>query len=408
MSNAAPLEGIRVVECTNIVSGPFAGTMLGELGAEVIKVESLRKPDLFRNRAGGSDPYGVSGHFYAVNRGKRYVSIDATTPDGRAMLTRLASTADVFLHNMRPGKEVELGVGHDELAALNPRLIYAAISGLGADGAESSMPVYDYVVQARVGMVDYQRDLETNTASLVSQLVVDKSTSNAAVQAILAALFVRERTGRGQRIDIPMVGVGLSFGWPDVMSYFLSEVEPAIPFELLPSHIQRMPSAALLVLRTKDGEIVVSPALPPWDGLCIAFDRPEWVVDERYAEPMSRLMNFLQLKAELAEAAQQYTNAELLERLADNDVAAGAVCRRADLHNDPLLQARLIETDAAGLGRIRQPLPMWDFSDSPAIATTAVGRVGEDTVAVLTELGLSESEVAGLQATGAISWPDKI
>ena len=395
-----------MVECTNIVSGPFAGTMLGELGAEVIKVESLRKPDLFRNRAGTNDPYGVSSHFYAVNRGKRYVSIDATTAEGRSVLTRLAATADVFLHNMRPGKEIELGVGYDELVALNDRLIYAAISGLGADGLESSMPVYDYVVQARVGMVDYQRDLESNTASLVSQLVVDKSTANAAVQAILAALFVRERTGRGQRVDIPMVGVGLSFAWPDVMSYFLAEVAPAIPFEMLPSHFQRMPSAALLVVRTQDGEVVVSPALPPWDGFCIALDRPEWVVDERYAEPATRLFNFLEFKAEVVEAALQFTSAQLLARFAENDVAAGPVSRRADLHNDPLLQSRLVETDAHGLGRVRQPLPMWDFAETQAIATTAVGRVGHDTKSVLSELGLNHDELVHLEATGAISWPE--
>lgn len=149
---AAPLEGIKVVEITSIYSGPLAGLLLAELGADVIKVESVDKPDLIRNRTQG--PHGVSTVFYALNRGKRFVSIDATTPRGRALFADLVAGADVFLHNIRPGKPEAIGLGYDELAVHNPRLVYAAISGLGHEGPDSDQRVYDYVVQARVGMVD--------------------------------------------------------------------------------------------------------------------------------------------------------------------------------------------------------------------------------------------------------------
>ena len=404
MTTEAPLAGIRVVESTSIYSGPFAGLMLGELGAEVIKVESVAKPDLVRNRT-GDQPLGVSPAFYSLNRGKRFVSVDASMPAGREVFVRLAASADVYVHNMRPGKENAIGASYEELSAKNPRLVYVAISGLGSSGVDSRLPVYDYVIQARVGMVDYQRD-DNDKAALLSQVLVDKSAANAAVQATLAALLVRERTGRGQRIDISMLGVGLSFGWPDVMSYFLSELNPQFPYDMLPPYVQRAPSSALMVLRTQDGEIVVSPALPPFDGLAIAFDRPDWVTDDRFAGASARLFNVPALKAEMVEAASKFTTDELLARLAENDVAAGPVQKRGELHRDPLIASRLTEIEVEHLGTIRQPVPMWDFGDSHAIATTTMGRVGEHTRAVLGELGLSDTDMAALRAAGAIAWPE--
>ena len=401
-----PLADIKVVEITSIYSGPLAGLILAELGAEVIKVESADKPDLIRNRTQG--PHGVSTTFYALNRGKRFVSIDASTPRGRALFGQLVDGADVFLHNIRPGKPEAIGLGYEELAARNPRLIYAAISGLGHAGPDVAQPVYDYVVQARVGMVDYQRDAISGRASLVSQVVVDKTTAQAAVQAVLAALYVRERTGRGQRIDLPMLGVGLHYGWSDAMGPNYTLVDPPVPPDSMPRHVLQMPSAALMVVVAGDGgEIVCSPALPPFDGLCIAFDHPEWIVDEQFAEANDRLVNFPAFLEAIVEAATHFTRAELLARLGENGVASGPVQGRSAVHEDAQVRhlGLLSEQDSGFVGVVRQPHPMWHFSDSKAEITTSMGRTGEHTRAVLAEMGIADDEITALVSDGVVFEP---
>jgi len=401
MGAPPPLQGIKVIELTSIYSGPLAGLLLAELGAEVIKVESPGKPDLMRNNAG--DPYAVSPVFHALNRGKRFISIDAANPKGREVLADLVADADVFLHNIRPGKPDALGLGYDELAARNPRLVYAAISGMGTDGPDADQPVYDYVVQARIGMVDYQRDLGSGRSSLISQLVVDKTTAQATVQAILAALYVRTSSGKGQRIDVPMLGVGLHFGWSDAVAPFHSQVEPAIPPSLLPPHLLQMPAAALVVVVASDGgEIACSPSLPPFDGFAIAFDRPEWIVDERFSEMIPRMMNFPAFVEELTQAATKFTQAELMERLAANGVAAGPVVRRGAIHEDAQIQhlGLISQQDNPYLGQVRQPHPMWHFADTEALITTSIGRTGQHTREVLAERGMAAAEIDALFAEG--------
>ncbi|MBY0401918.1 CoA transferase [Myxococcota bacterium] len=403
MESSAPLAGVRVIEVTSIYSGPLAGLLLAELGADVVKVESQKKPDLIRHT--GGKPYGVSPVFYALNRGKRFVSLDATTEAGRSVLLELIDSADVFLHNIRPGKPEAIGLGYEALSGRNPRLIYAAISGLGQDGPDADQRVYDFVVQARVGMVDYQRDAATGQASLISQVVVDKSSGMAIVQAILAALYARERTGRGQRIDVPMLGVGLHFEWPDAVASHLAQVDPAVPPEKLPPHLLQMPAWGLVVLQTADGgEIACSPTLPPFDGFAIALDRPDWLVDERFAETETRVRNFPAFHAELVAAAARFRGDDLLARLHANGVPAGAVQRRKDVHRDPQIihLDLLVERDTGFLGPVRQPRPMWQFSETPALVTTSMGRTGQHSREVLREQGLSDARIDALIAEGAV------
>ena len=404
METTAPLAGIRVVEITSIYSGPLAGLLLAELGADVVKVESQEKPDLIRNP--GNAPYSVSPVFYAVNRGKRFASIDATSEAGSRLLVELAASADVFLHNMRPRKPERIGVGYEALSARNPRLVYAAISGLGHDGPDADQPVFDYVVQARVGMVDYQRDTATGKASLIGQVVVDKATAMAAVQAILAALFVRERTGRGQRIDLPMLGVGLNFLWPDAIAPRFSQLEPPESPDQLPPHMLQMPAAGLVVVTTRDGgEIACTPTLPPFDGLAIAFDRPDWLLDERFAETPRRVLNFPAFHAELLEAAARFSAADLLKRLTENSVPAGPVQRRRDVHLDRQVRhlGLLVERETGHIGPVRQPRPMWQFSDTPARVTSTIGSTGAHTREILREHGLSDAQIDALVAEGVVA-----
>jgi crotonobetainyl-CoA:carnitine CoA-transferase CaiB-like acyl-CoA transferase len=406
VQGSAPLAGLRVVEITSIYSGPLAGVLLAELGAEVIKVESNHRPDLIRNSTQG--PHGLSTVFYALNRGKRFVSIDGSTVDGRALLVDLVCGADIFLHNMRTGKPEGIGLDYEELAKRNPRLIYAAISGLGTEGPDAHQPVYDYVIQARLGMVDYQRSITTGRSSLISQVLVDKTTAQATVQGILAALYVRERTGLGQRVDVPMLGAGLHFQWSDAMGPRFTEVNPAVDPKNLPAHFIQLPSAALLVIQGSDGgEIACSPALPPWDGFAIALDRPEWIVDDRFIDAATRAVFLPELLGEINAAAAMFTAEELLARFQENGVASGPVQRRWDVHNDRQIKALdlIVERDVEGLGTLRQPRPMWHFGESKALVTSSMGRTGEHTLDVLREAGLTEETIASLLASGAIAVP---
>jgi crotonobetainyl-CoA:carnitine CoA-transferase CaiB-like acyl-CoA transferase len=399
----SPLAGIKVVEITSIYSGPMAGMMLAELGAQVVKVESPEGPDPLRAGGLGAGPDGVNSIFYSLNRGKRFCSIDAKTDRGRQLLFDLASDADIFFHNMRPGKAEGLGLDYEALAAKNPRIIYGAITGHGPEGPEAHLPAYDYVVQAKLGMVDYQRDKE-GRGDLVRQVVVDKTSANALVQGVLAALYMREKTGKGQRIDIAMVAAGLAFLWPDGLAAAHAELDPAIPLDQMPPWLESAPGSFLVVLETSDGEIATGILLPPWDGLCLALERTDWLTDERFSEQLGRVLNLPDLIAEVSSEVAKYTTAEVLARFEEHDFAAGKVVTRREVHEDPTIQhlGLITEQAAPGLGQVRQPAPMWMFSDATTELTTSLNSTGGDSREVLAELGVSADEFAELEKSGVV------
>ena len=405
MTNAtnSPLAGIKVVEITSIYSGPPAGMMLGELGAHVVKVESPGSPDPLRASGLGPGPDGVNSIFYSLNRGKQFCSIDAKTDKGRELLFDLAASADVFIHNMRPGKAEGLGLSYEALSAVNPGIICGAISGHGPDGPEAHLPAYDYVVQAKLGMVDHQRDRE-GRGDLVRQVVVDKTSANALVQGVLAALYMREKTGRGQRVEIPMVAAGLAFLWPDGLAAAHAELNPAIPLEQMPPWLESAPGSFLVVLETTDGEIATGILLPPWDGLCLALERTDWITDERFSEALGRVLNLPELIAEVSSEVAKYTTEEVLARFEEHDFAAGKVVTRREVHEDPTVKhlGLISEQAAPGLGQVRQPAPMWMFSDADTEITTSLNSTGGDSREVLAELGVSGDEFDQLEEDGIV------
>ena len=405
MTNAtnSPLAGIKVVEITSIYSGPMAGMMLGELGAHVVKVESPGRPDPLRASGLGPGPDGVNSIFYSLNRGKQFCSIDAKTDKGRELLFDLAASADVFIHNMRPGKAEGLGLSYEALSAANPGIICGAISGHGPDGPEAHLPAYDYVVQAKLGMVDHQRDRE-GRGDLVRQVVVDKTSANALVQGVLAALYMREKTGRGQRVEIPMVAAGLAFLWPDGLAAAHAELNPAIPLEQMPPWLESAPGSFLVVLETTDGEIATGILLPPWDGLCLALERTDWITDERFSEALGRVLNLPELIAEVSSEVAKYTTEEVLARFEEHDFAAGKVVTRREVHEDPTVKhlGLISEQAAPGLGQVRQPAPMWMFSDADTEITTSLNSTGGDSREVLAELGVSGDEFDQLEEDGIV------
>lgn len=399
----SPLAGIRVVEITSIYSGPMAGMMLAELGAQVTKVESPNGPDPVRSAGLAGSADGVNSTFYSLNRGKRFCSIDAKTSRGKELLFDLVVKADVFIHNMRPGKAEALGLDYESLSLENPRIIYGAITGHGPEGPEAHLPAYDYVVQAKLGMVDYQRDKE-GRGDLVRQVVVDKTSANGLVQGVLAALYMREKTGKGQRIDIPMVAAGLAFLWPDGLAPVHAELEPMMPLDQLPPWLESAPGSYLVVLETLDGEIATGILLPPWDGLCLALERTDWITDDRFTEQLNRVLNLPDLIAEVAAEVAKYSTEEVLSRFESYDFAAGKVVTRREIQDDPTIQhlGLISEQEAPGVGTVRQPAPMWMFSDAKTEITTSLNTTGGDSLEVLMEMGISPDEFQQLQEEGVV------
>ena len=270
-----PLEGVRVLDLSTMISGPLAAMLLADQGADVIKVESPGIGDLMRYL--GSHRNGVTGLFANNNRGKRSIVVDLKEPRGVEVLKQLAASADVLVQNFRPGAMTRLGLGYDDLAAVNPRLIYVSISGFGSTGPYSKRRVYDNVIQAYAGYAGVQTNPATGEPAVFRTLVCDKATAYTAAQAITAALFARERgSAEGQHIELAMLDAGIAFLWPDA----------AMDRALLEDDTARQPTIGsnYQVTKLQDGYVVASAISDSeFAGYCAALGQPEIAEDPRFA-----------------------------------------------------------------------------------------------------------------------------
>lgn len=392
-----PLSGITVVEMADIITGPLCALLLREMGAEVIKVETLASSQ-YRRHVVYRD--GIPPLFYNTNRGKQSVCLDAKTPEGRALLADLVDSADVFLTNMRPGKPEGLGVGYAEASARNPRLVYTHITGFGSEGPYSTLPAWDFVLQGLLGMVAYQTDPVSGTMDMNRQVVVDKSTAYTACQAVLGALFARERSGVGQLVEISMAEAGLAFFWVDGMASFHSLPERTMPYDV---------KDAYRLYATLDGHVVTMPTVNPFERVALALDHPEWLTDMRFNTPEAYLENQALALELIGTGFAEYTTDEVMARFAEHDVPLGRVNSREDMLADPHLRhvgAVIEHDDVRPVGPARQPRPPWRFAGTPADPTDTVPLMGEHTRAVLAaRLGLDDAELDRLHASGVLRSP---
>src|SRR3977135_1963770 len=279
-----PLSGVRVLDLTGVVSGPFATMFLADQGADVLKIEAIGG-DITRRSAATIDKDGeFSALFISSNRGKRSLSIDVKSAAGREVLARLVAEADVLVQNFRPGAMERLGLGADELRKRHPRLIYVSISGVGETGPYVKKRVYDPIVQGLSGFADIQSQPVTNRPQMIRTIVADKTTAIFAAQAVSAALYAREKTGQGDHIQVAMLDVMLSYLWPEGMAqYTLVGAEPAA------TGPNERPD---LVFKTTDGYITAGTLSDSeWQGFCRASGDPELAKDPRFATPTARSLN---------------------------------------------------------------------------------------------------------------------
>ncbi|MGE0260371.1 MAG: CaiB/BaiF CoA transferase family protein, partial [Alphaproteobacteria bacterium] len=320
-----PLHGYRIVDLTSNVSGPLATMILGDQGAEIVKVEAL---DGDHTRAGANRRGGFSANFLNNNRNKRSVVLNLKHRAALDALMRLAETADVFVQNFRPGVAERIGVGEDAIRAVKPDIVYVSISGFGEKGPYAQRPVYDPLIQGFSGLATVQAGSDEARPRMLRTILPDKLTAITASQAITAALLARARTGEGQHVRLSMLEAVLAFLWAsDMGSQTFVGNEPIR---------QEAASATDLVYETADGYITAAVQTnKQWEGLTRALDRPEWLDDPRFKTPA--------LRAENVEARLQMTqdvliggkSAEWLDKLTKADVPCAPVLTRNEVIRHP-------------------------------------------------------------------------
>ncbi len=390
---AGPLQGIKVVDLSQIVSGPMAAAMLADQGAEVIKVES---PGGDPVRVLGPRKGDLSSMFIAVNRGKRGLAIDLKTPAGGEILERLIARADVLIENFRPGTMERLGFGAPRCMAINPRLIFASITGFGQSGPYANIRVYDPVIQAVSGIAATQTD-HKGLPSLVRSLIADKTTALTAAQAITAALFHRERTGEGQRVDVAMLDAAIAFNWPDGMYNhgFLDEPPPQAPEY---GDLGRLWSAA-------DGQTAVGFMQgSEFIAMMQALGLDDLAADERLRTMGGRMALRDEWAPRVAEAIAATRLDDLMTGFIREGAVGGRVNSRAEVVADPQVVHNdvIVEVAHGDHGRVRGARPPARFAATPARVAGPAPRLGEHGDAILAELGWDAAGIAALRANGAV------
>ncbi len=389
-----PLEGIRVLDLTTMVSGPVATMMLADQGADVIKIESP-SGDIMRRT--GHKHRGMSASFLSCNRSKRSLAVDLKTGDGLELVRKLAATADVLVQNFRPGAIERMGLGEDVVRALRPDIVFVSISGFGETGPYAHQRVYDGVIQALCGLNDIQADRDTGRPRMVRTIIPDKTTSVTAAQAITAALFARERTGKGQHVRLSMLDTMVAFLWPEgssSLSFVGNEADPASG-----------QSAPDLVFATADGYITAGAVSDAeWAGMCRAFGREDLIEDERFRTASARVQHVPERRTIMTEEIAKWPSAEILARLDAQCVPAAPVLSRTEVIEDPqVVESRTIEIhDDPVLGAVRQPRPAARFEATPSAIRAMAPYLGADNEAILAELGYGTEEIERLHQTGTL------
>jgi crotonobetainyl-CoA:carnitine CoA-transferase CaiB-like acyl-CoA transferase len=394
---AGPLSGIRILDLSIALTGPYAAALLADQGADVIKVERPGLGDI--GRWVGVSVNGVSALFQSCNRGKRSIALDLGTDAGRDVLRRLAARSDVVLQNFRPGVMERMGLGYDDLAAGRDDLVYVSLSGFGPTGPYAHKGAYDTVIQAYGGLAINQAG-HGEEPTFLRQTAADKITAMYAVQAITAALLARERGAGGQHVELAMLDAVVSFLWADAAG---NEIMLDNDGSMTSSFVQGMRP-----MRFLDGWGVATPTSDAdFHGMCDAFDveghhdpRVERIIERRSHPQLVRAL----IDACYARAATM-TTAEAIGRLEAHNVPCGVVTAPADLAADPHVQAvgLLEESRHPTAGRLRQPRHPAQFASTPAAVGGPSPLLGEHTDAVLSELGLTPREIEQLRADATVA-----
>ena len=406
---SGPLEGIRVIDLTRILAGPFSTMLMADMGADIIKVEQPGAGDPARGNGPFLSPDGAesseqqfSTYFMSINRGKRSIAIDLSKPKGREVLLKLAETADVLIENFRPGTMQKLGLDYEVVKARNPRIVMCSVSGFGQSGPYAHRPALDVIVQGMGGMLSITGEPGRGPVRPGAS-IGDITSALFATIAIQSALLERHNSGEGQYIDISMLDCQVAIMENAFMRYFTLGQTPQRIGTRHPS------STPFQAFETADGHVVVAimgGSTDQWPLFCAAIDHVELIDDERYTTGWSRTQHYDELIPVIEEVMRQKTTSEWVELLSDMGVPVGPVQDIAEVANDPQVNHRemFVELPHPVLGQVKftgNPIKM---SRTPSGPRRVPPQLGEQTSEVLTaDVGLSPEEVAELFNEGVVA-----
>ncbi|ARP94859.1 CaiB/BaiF CoA transferase family protein [Bordetella genomosp. 13] len=390
----AALAGVRVLDLTSVVFGPYASQVLGDYGADVVKIESAEGDST--RRTGPAQEPGLGAIFLGVNRNKRSIVLDLKQPAAREALLALADRADVLMHSMRPGKMARLGLDPDTLCARNPRLVYAGLYGFGEGGAYAGRPAYDDIIQGLSGVADIMRR-QTGTPRYMPTIAADKTCGLVAAHAILAALFQRERTGLGQQLEVPMFETMSSYVLLEhYYGRHLADGEGTAGYARVLAPWRRP-------YQTADGHICMMPYTDShWQRFFLHCGRADLAGDPRYADIAARTRNIDTLYELVGGIVARRDTGYWLDACQQLEIPAAPMNRLEDLEDDPHLRSVdffvPLKSDAGHDYRlVRNPVRM-QRSD---VAPTMPPRLGQHTREVLREAGLPAAQIDALLESGA-------
>lgn len=391
------LDGIRVLDLSTLVQGPQAAAMLHDLGAEVIKIELPDVGDMGRH-VGVIEDLGTSVFWEACNRGKRSVTLDLRTEAGHEAFLKLVQISDVVLSNFQPGTLDGWNLGYDDLAAVNPRIIWAAGSFLGPSGPDALREGADIVGEAAGGVIAGIGN-DDEPATTVASLLADHCGSQNLQTGVLAALFARERTGRGQRIDVSLLGGQIWMQAPEYTHYFLTG-------ELAGRSNGGHPLVHALygVFPTSDGALAMA-GCPEhlWEGMCRAIEKPEWSDHPTYNQYFVTKEIAREMRQDFIEIFSQRPTAEWVERLSAEEQRFSPVRSHDEVAADPQSFANgyIVEVDHPQFGKVNMVGCPIQMSDTPTRFGVEAQQLGQDTEMVLVEAGYDWDELESLRERGA-------
>jgi len=393
-----PLEGIKILDLTSMVSGPMGAMILADQGAEVIKVEPLAG-DQLRHMAATHN--GVNAPFYSCNRGKKSLAIDLKSKEGKEILNKLVEQSDVFMQNFRPGTIERMGFGYEELKKINPKLIFLSISGFGNKGPYAQSRVYDPVIQALSGATDIQADRDTGTPKMFRIVVADKVTSLTASQAVSSALYAREKTSQGQHIKLSMLDSVIAFFWPEGMT--------GLVFEENEFDVRKLQGSQDLIYQAKDRYITAGAVSDAeWMGMCRALNMEELIEDERFSTSSARVINAEERKQITGAEIKKWNSEDILERFQAEGVPSAPLLDRMELmhHEQIIANKTILREHYKGFGEVRQAKPAAYFENTPSEITRPAPKLGEHGKEIVLSLGYDEEHLKKLVMEKRIALSD--
>jgi crotonobetainyl-CoA:carnitine CoA-transferase CaiB-like acyl-CoA transferase len=383
-SDLGPLAGFRIIDLTTMISGPMATGLLGDQGADVIKVEGPGVGDLMRLL--GRPREGITASFATTNRNKRSIVLDLKNDEDREAFMKLVATADVVVQNFRPGVVERMGIGEEDLRKRKADLIYVSISGFGETGPYAGKRVYDPIVQALSGLATIQGNRGVGRPRMMRLVIPDKVTAITAAQAITAALLARVRTGRGQHVRLSMIDAMIALAWPEGFAghTFVGEE----------SDVPRNALAQDLVYETSDGWMTAGAVSDSeWRGLAKALDHPEWLDDERFKTAGGRVAYAKERLDQTASVLKSRTTEEWLDLLDAEQVPCAPILPLSEVIRHPQIEQNqlIFESDHPVAGRIRQPRAAARFDKTPTTLERPAPTLGQHTEEILKELGIERS-----------------